>query len=66
MSVLLLSIVTHLFSALDRADRLDLTEHDFNEKEVAKLIAGGTLNDLPSGAVKITDHYNIQVRSKRT
>ena len=53
-----------LHDALDRADRLDLTEHAFDEQAVVKLIAAGELKDLPAGAVEIIDRYNLQVRSK--
>jgi len=54
-----------LLDALDRADRLDLVDHVFDEKAVARLIADGKLRGLPDGAAKVVDHHNLQVRQRR-
>ena len=51
-----------LLDALDRADRLDLVDHVFDEKAVARLIADGKLAGLPEGAAEAVDHHNLQVR----
>ena len=57
---------TALYDALDRADRLDLTHHAFDQQAVAKLIAAGHLEDLPEGSAQVIDHHNLQVRAKET
>ena len=54
-----------LLDALDRADRLDLMDHVFDEKAVARLIAEGKLPGLPEGAADVIDHHNLQVRPRR-
>ncbi|MCL6505910.1 MAG: hypothetical protein K6T59_02695 [Bryobacteraceae bacterium] len=54
-----------LLDALDRADRLDLVDHVFDEKAVARLIADGKLAGLPDGAAEVIDHHNLQVRPRR-
>ena len=54
-----------LLDALDRADRLDLVDHVFDEKAVARLIADGKLPGLPEGAADVIDHHNLQVRPRR-
>jgi len=54
-----------LLDALDRADRLDLVDHVFDDKAVARLIADGKLRGLPDGAAKVIDHHNLQVRPRR-
>jgi len=54
-----------LLDALDRADRLDLVDHVFDEKAVARLIADGKLAGLPDGAAEVVDHHNLQVRPRR-
>lgn len=54
-----------LLDALDRADRLDLVDHVFDEKAVARLIADGKLAGLPEGAAEVVDHHNLQVRPRR-
>ncbi len=54
-----------LLDALDRADRLDLVDHVFDEKAVARLIADGKLRGLPDGAAEVIDHHNLQVRPRR-
>jgi hypothetical protein len=53
-----------LLDALDRADRLDLVDHVFDEKAVARLIADGKLSGLPDGAAEVIDHHNLQVRPR--
>ena len=50
---------------LDRADRLDLVDHVFDGKAVARLVAEGKLPGLPDGAVEVIDHHNLQVRPRR-
>lgn len=54
-----------LLDALDRADRLDLVDHVFDEKAVARLIAEGKLAGLPDGATQVIDHYSIAVRPRK-
>ena len=54
-----------LLDALDRADRLDLVDHVFEEKVVARLIAEGKLSGLPEGAADVIDHHNLQVRPRK-
>jgi len=54
-----------LLDALDRADRLDLVDHVFDEKAVARLIAEGKLPGLPEGAAEVVDHHNLQVRPRK-
>ncbi|MDQ7829072.1 MAG: host-nuclease inhibitor Gam family protein [Armatimonadota bacterium] len=54
-----------LLDALDRADRLDLVDHVFDEKAVAHLIAEGKLPGLPGGAAQVVDHYSIAVQLKK-
>ena len=53
-----------LLDALDRVDRLDLVDHVFDEKAVARLIAHGKLPGLPDGAAEVVDHHNLQVRPR--
>lgn len=53
-----------LLDALDRADRLDLVDHVFDGKVVARLVAEGKLPGLPDGAVEVIDHHNLQVRPR--
>ncbi len=50
-----------LLDALDRADRLDLVDHTFDEKGVLKLLDQGK---IPAGAVEVRDHFNLQLRPK--
>lgn len=54
-----------LLDALDRADRLDLVDHVFDDKAVARLIAEGKLPGLPEGAATVIDHHNLQVRPRK-
>jgi hypothetical protein len=54
-----------LLDALDRADRLDLVDHVFDDKAVARLIADGKVRGLPDGAAKVIDHHNLQVRPRK-
>jgi hypothetical protein len=54
-----------LLDALDRADRLDLVDHVFDDKAVARLIADGKLRGLQDGAAKVINHHNLQVRPRR-
>lgn len=54
-----------LLDALDRADRLDLVDHVFDEKAVAHLIAEGQLPGLPDGAAQVVNHYSIAVQLKK-
>ena len=54
-----------LLDALDRADRLDLVGHVFDDKAVARLIADGKLRGLQDGAAKVIDHHNLQVRPRK-
>lgn len=54
-----------LLDALDRADRLELVDHVFDEKAVARLIAEGKLPGLPEGAAEVIDHHNLQVRPRK-
>jgi len=54
-----------LLDALDRADRLDLVDHVFDDKAVARLIADGKVRSLPDGAAKVIDHHNLQVRPRK-
>ena len=54
-----------LLDALDRADRLDLVDHVFDEKIVARLIADGKLPGLPDRAAEVIDHYNIQAQPRK-
>ncbi|MBI2192054.1 MAG: hypothetical protein HYU36_08725 [Planctomycetes bacterium] len=54
-----------LLDALDRADRLDLVDHVFDDKAVARLIADGKLAGLPEGAAEVIDHHNLQVRPRK-
>ena len=53
-----------LLDALDRADRLDLVDHTFDGKTVARLVAEGKLPGLTDGAVEVIDHHNLQVRPR--
>jgi|GEM_PF-6571313 len=53
-----------LLYALDRIERLDLVEFVFDGPAVARLVVDGALPDLPTGAVTVTDRYNLQVRPK--
>ncbi len=53
-----------LLDALDRADRLDLVDHVFDGRVVARLVAEGRLPGLPDGAVEVIDHHNLQVRPR--
>jgi len=54
-----------LLDALDRADRLDLVDHVFDGKVVARLIADGKLPSLPDGAAEVIDHYNLQAQPRK-
>ena len=54
-----------LLDILDRADRLDLVDHVFDAKAVARLVAEGKLPGLPEGAVDVIDHHNLQVRPRK-
>ena len=49
-----------LYDALDRANRLDLAHHAFDEKAVLDLARKGKLV-LPPTAAELVDHYNLQV-----
>ena len=55
-----------LLRALDRADRLDLVGQTFDEKDVIELLKQGKLADLPTGAVKVLDSFNLQVRPRKS
>jgi hypothetical protein len=50
-----------LYDALDRADRLDLATHAFDEKGVLDLIRKGKLPGIPESAVKVVKRANLQV-----
>lgn len=54
-----------LLDALDRVDRLDLVDHVFDGRTVARLIADGKLPGLPDGAAEVVDHHNLQVRPRK-
>jgi len=54
-----------VIDALDRLDRLDLMEEVINEKGLVKLSRNGDLDDLPAGAVKVTDVPELRVSKRK-
>ena len=54
-----------LLNALDRIGRLDLVEYSFKEKDIIKLHDTGELKGINQKALAVTDHYNLQVNTKK-
>ena len=53
-----------LYDALDRADRLDLADYAFDEKEVFRLIRNGKLPGLREDVVQVTRRFDLQVKPR--
>jgi len=56
---------TALLNALDRIGRLDLVEYSFKEKDIINLHDTGELKGIDEKALEVTDHYNLQVKTKK-
>jgi hypothetical protein len=54
-----------VIKALDRLDRLDLVEHEIDEKGLRKLVRDGKLGSLPEGALKVKEKVQIQVMRRK-
>lgn len=57
--------ILRVFRSSFSTDRLDLVDHVFDDKAVARLTAEGKLSGLPDGAAKVVDHHNLQVRPRK-